>query len=276
MNEKNLEYLKAQVKFMGFGEVLNEQLENCLQEGMPGFQLMTSHHFGKDKMDAVLHFKKSGQDGSDMYFFNKYDATLIQAVQNLSQTFYVNNKGQSITFKEACNLLNGRYVQKELTPKEGLPYLAWIRLDFSQKDGNGNAKIHQFNENYGFDLKEALECIPLRELFFPDQLHLLLHSLEKGNPTQATLIKGNADQKVILEANAQFKTLDMYDMKGKKLFVPSAKQEIKYGQPPQDDKADTAAHTKQGKKKEMLPKNDKATVLADKKQTRKSKDPSIF
>ena len=63
---------------------------------------------------------------------------------SFKQTFFINNKGQSITFREACNLLNGRSVYKELTPKEGARYKAWVKLDFSKRDEFNNAKLKYF------------------------------------------------------------------------------------------------------------------------------------
>ncbi|MES2329994.1 MAG: hypothetical protein V4539_10350 [Bacteroidota bacterium] len=236
MNAENLDYLQNQLKYLGFGEGLQVQLEKQLQEGLPDFQLKASHEFGKDQMDATLHFKKSEREGKEMYFFNKYDATLKQGERNLSQTFYINNKGQSITFKESCNLLNGRAVFKELAPKEGEKYKAWVKLDTSERDPNGNAKMKHFHENFGYDVKEALGRVPLKELSDPDKMQSLVASLEKGNLATVTLLKDGAEKSVQITADPQFKTLKMYDMEGKKLYVPAEKQDQRYGQAPVDEK----------------------------------------
>ena len=117
MNDKNLEYLKSNLKYQGFGEKLNSELETNMKQGLPEFQLKIQTEYNKEKIEAVLHFKKSDQ--SDMYFFNRYDATLQKTnEEKLSQTFYL-NKGNGVTIKEAYNLLNGRAVNKELTSMEG-------------------------------------------------------------------------------------------------------------------------------------------------------------
>jgi hypothetical protein len=222
--------------YSGFGEGLKSQLERKLKEGHPDFQLNASHEFGKDKMEAVLYFSKSKQEGSDKYFFNKYDATLNNAHGNFQQTFFINNKGQSITFKEACNLLNGRSVYKELTPKEGARYKAWVKLDFNNRDEHGNAKLNIFNEKYGFSLKEALGRIPLQELKDPEKMAALFTALEGGNLAKATLIKSDREMEVQLAADPKFKTVKMFDMEGVKLYVPAQKQEKQYGQAPIDGK----------------------------------------
>ncbi len=236
MNTENLDYLQNQLKFLGFGEGLNTQLERNLKEGLPDFQLQASHQFGKDQMEATLYFKRSEREGQEMYFFNKYDATLTQGDRNLSQTFYINNKGQSITFKESCNLLNGRAVFKELAPKEGEKYKAWVKLDFSNREENGNAKVKHFHENFGYDVREALGRVPLKELSDPDKLQTLVASLEKGNLAQVTLVKDGAEKPVLITTDPQYKSLKMYDMEGKKLYVPAEKQDQRYGQAPVDEK----------------------------------------
>src|SRR5690606_13319238 len=112
---------------------------------------------------STLHFRKSDQ--SEMYFFNKYDVTLKSEnkPEAISQTFYL-NKGNSITLKEAYNLMNGRAVNKDLTNKEGQIYNAWIQLDMKNSQQNGNFKIKQFHQNYGFDLENALSKLSIKEL----------------------------------------------------------------------------------------------------------------
>ncbi|MES2006364.1 MAG: hypothetical protein V4450_17735 [Bacteroidota bacterium] len=236
MNEENLEYLRKQMLYSGFGEGLNTQLERKLKEGHPDFQLNASHEFGKDKMDGVLYFSRSKQEGSDKYFFNKYDASLNNTHGEFSQTFFINNKGQSITFKEACNLLNGRSVYKELTPKEGTRYKAWVKLDFNNRDEHGNAKLNIFNEKYGFSLKESLGRIPLQELKDPERMATLFATLEGGNMAKATLIKSDREMEVQLAADPKFKTVKMFDMEGVKLYVPAPKMEKQYGQALADEK----------------------------------------
>lgn len=262
MNTDNLEYLQNQLKFLGFGEGLNSQLERQLTDGAPEFHLQASHVFGKDTMEATLHFKKSDQEGKDFYFFNSFDAVLLTADKSVAQHFFINNKGQSVTFKEACNLLNGRAVYKELTPKEGEKYKAWIKLDFAHRDEKGNAQVKYFNEKYGFDLKEAIGRLPFKELSDPDQMQTLMASLQKGNAAQAILIKDGKEQSVLIAADPQFKTLKMYDGEGKKLYVPVEKVAERYGLSQADQKRQEQAQTpekdlKTNKKKDLLPRKER-------------------
>ncbi len=117
MNEKNYEYLKKQLMMTGFSEALNAELANRMSQGTAEFQLSQKNNYGKDTAIYTLYFKKG--EGSDMYFFNRYELQLLNdKVQNTTlQTFYI-NKGSSVTMKEGYNLLDGRAVYKTLTSKQ--------------------------------------------------------------------------------------------------------------------------------------------------------------
>lgn len=222
MNEKNLEYLKDNLKYQGFGDTLNPELENQLKKGAEEFSLAFKTEVNKREMEATLHFRKS--DSTDMYFFNRYDSRLKnEKDETIAQTFYMNN-GSGITLKEAYNLLNGRAVHKELTNKEGDKYQAWVQLDFSAKDKNGNYERKQFHENYGYDIKEALSYFPIKEMLKEDDMKSLLRSLEKGNVQMVTLQIPEKDVKVFIEANPQYKTINLYDNRMKNLDKDQRKE----------------------------------------------------
>ena len=74
MNQKNLDYLKDQLKYTGFGEEMEGKLSAQLAEQKAEFTLTHQAEFGKDVSLSTLHFKKSEQN--DMYFFNSYTVAL--------------------------------------------------------------------------------------------------------------------------------------------------------------------------------------------------------
>ncbi len=242
MNVETFEYLKERVRYTGFGEGLNNQLERGLKEGLPEFTVYGSHEFGKDRVDMALHFSRSSREGSEKYFFNRYEIALKAEGSESRQMFFINNKGQSITLREAYNLMKGRSVFKELTPKEGARYNAWLKLDFQKRDEHGNAKLQTFNENYGFDLKEAVGRLPLKELKEPDKLAKLFEQLQKGDLVEATLLRkenGETTERevtVLITADPKYKSMQMFDMEGRKLHVPGPKHDTRYGQAPVDEK----------------------------------------
>lgn len=243
MIEKNLDYLKTNVRNHGFGEALGPEIEAQLVRGATEFSLQHKTEVNKREIEATLHFGKS--DKSGLYFFNKYDVRLKnEKDEMMAQTFYI-NKGWGVTLKEAYNLLNGRTVYKELTPKEGDKYHAWVQLDFSAKDKHGNYERKQYHQNYGYDLKEALSYYPVKEMNKPEELQTLIKSLEKGNVQMVTLQLPDKDIKVFIEANPQYKTITLYDNKMKRLDQEQRQEMMK--------KPDLDAFKSKEKTKDLAP-----------------------
>jgi hypothetical protein len=213
MNQENLKFLQDRLFYLGTEKRLFPELEKNMIEGKPEFTLAFSNHYDKDKLSANLHFRKS--DNSEMYFLNRYDAVLQKPAQEgKSQTFYLEN-GKGVTMKEAYNLLDGRAVNKDLKNKEGVAYNAWVKLDFNNKDENGQSKLLQYHKNYGYDLNQELLKLPI----FPmpeDSLKQLVSSLERGNMQHVKLPEG-AGAPIFIAANPQFKTLDVFNENGRLL-----------------------------------------------------------
>src|SRR6478609_138343 len=228
MNTKNFEFLKDGLKYMGFGDKLNAELEKQINQQPAEFKLQLEGEFKKDgvtdKVDYKLDFKKS--DTTDMYFFNRYQATLKNDDPTLekSQTFYV-TKNSGITAKESYNLLSGRSVNKDLNNKEGQPFNAWLQLDFQEKDKNDNFKVKQYHTGYGYELEATLNKYPIKEMGNEEEKGKLIKSLEKGNMQPVTFIKEGKEERMFIEANPQFKTLNLYDSKMEKQFQGIEKKE---------------------------------------------------
>ena len=257
MNTKNFEFLKEGLKYMGFGDKLNADLEKKINEQQAEFKLSLQGEFKKDgisdKVDYKLDFKKSDQ--TDMYFFNRYKATLKNddSAQEKSQTFYV-TKNTGITAKEAYNLLSGRSVNKDLTNKENQPYNAWLQLDFNEKDKNDNYKVKQFHSGYGYELEATVNKYPIKELGNDEERTKLLKSLEKGNLQPVTFLKDGKEEKMFVSANPQFKTLDLYDSKMEKQFqgVKKQGQESEKSQEKKETQKQEVEEESEGKKEKQI------------------------
>lgn len=210
MNEKNFEYLRDQLKFSGFGEGLEVELKEKMQEQKPSFTIEHEAYYGEDVARAILNFKKSEQ--GDMYFFNSYKISLLKehAKEAVEQTFYI-HKGNNITMKEAYNLLDGRAVNKDLITKDGQVYNAWVQMDFKKTEANGNFKINQYHQNYGYDLESALSKHAIKELDNPKYKKELIDSMKKGNLQSVSFLKEGKEMKQFVAANPQFKTVTLYD-----------------------------------------------------------------
>lgn len=221
MNQENLKYLTDNIKYMGFGEKLNAELEQKMQEGKPDFQLTANAEFNKKSFEATLNFRKS--DSTDMYFFNNYHASLERSNgDKVDHTFYL-NKGKGVTAKEAFNLLDGRAVHKDLVTKDGNEYKAWLQLDFENKTDKG-FEVKQFHENYGYDLKAAVEKFAVTELKDPEKEKALMTSLQKGNVQSVTIEKDGESHKMFMEANPQYKNVTLYDSNMKMVAKESMSQ----------------------------------------------------
>jgi hypothetical protein len=235
MNIENLDFLKSLVKNKGFGENLGPDLEKKITEGPQSFSLETSIEHGAKTVDYKLNFKK-GKEG-DMYFFNNYDATLKQPLQDgtvaeKKQAFYL-DKGRGFTAKEAFNLLEGRGVYQDLTTKESVPYKAWVKLDLDNPLPNGQHKTQLFGDDHGkkkFSLDTELSKFTIREMDNPQHKGWLVDGLERGNLQKVNMVRGekkvndandptNKERVTFVEADPQFKSVKVYDENLKKLFV---------------------------------------------------------
>lgn len=217
MNTQNAEFLKKSLLNLGFGGKLNADLDREMTAKTPEFKLGLQHEFNQKTVDYTLHFKAG--DNQDMYFFNKYDATINHKddpAKNIDQTFFI-NKGSGVTAKEAFNLMEGRAVHKQLYNLEGQKYQAWLTLDDKNLTENGNKKIKHYHENYGYDLEKVIAGKGIKELEDPKAKEELLYSLKKGNAQQITIGSGDSEKKYFIAANPQFKTIDLYDHQMKKI-----------------------------------------------------------
>lgn len=215
MNEQNMQYLKDNIKYMGFGEGLHADLEKSLNAGKTDFQLHFKGEMSQKPFEATLNFRKS--DTSDMYFFNSYSAKLERNNGDVKEQLFYLDKGKGVTAKEAFNLLEGRAVHKELANKNNEPYKAWLQLDFNAKDKHNNFEVKQYHENYGYDLRAAVGKLSIAELGDPEKEKNLMASLQKGNMQSVSVEKDGTSVKLFVEANPQFKTVNVYDASMKRM-----------------------------------------------------------
>jgi hypothetical protein len=252
MNEKNYEYLTEQLKRIGFGDTLNDELRKNMEKQSAEFTLNVQKSYDTDNVSATLHFKKSGE--SDMFFFNKYDLQLKKENHDntIKQTFYPN---KSITLKEGYNLLNGRAIHKTLTNKEGEKYNAWLQLDFKNNTESGNYQLKQFHQNYGYDLESTLSKYPIKELQNEKFKESLIKSLERGNLQSATFKVNGKEEKIYITPNLAFKTLHAFDEKNQKVSLSNLLEKNKQEQSNKQESKQELSEKPQQKKTNKI-KND--------------------
>jgi hypothetical protein len=209
MNTENLNYLQKQLLNMGFGEKLNEELEKNVKSGKKEFTLTTDQEYNKQAVDYTLHYKAG--DNNEMYFFNKYDASLRE--KDMQHTFFI-NKGSGITAKEAYNLMDGRSVHKQLENLENEKYKAWIIIDKEHKADNGNFKLRTFSDGWNYKPERAIDKLDIVGINEEGAREKLMKSLEKGNRHQVTAIKDGKEVKLFLEANPAEHRVNLTNWKG--------------------------------------------------------------
>lgn len=209
-----VQYLKDQLKYLGFGEdsTLHEDLEKGIESPKQQFEIkaVSDKALPGNTVDFVLKFNKSENGG---VFFNSYLATLKnEKDESFSHNFYV-SKENTFTAKEAVNLLEGRSVKIEFhNPKTNQVEPAFVKLDFKEpKTEKGNYNFQNFYKNYGIDTAEIVEK---SNLVFdkPEYKENTIKSLEKGNVVKVKfeLNDGVIEGKAVL--NPQYKNLNLYDM----------------------------------------------------------------
>jgi len=208
-----VDYLKNQLKYLGFGE--DEKLQKDLEKGIKAvkkqFEIKTisDKTLPGNKVDFILKFNKTENGG---VFLNSYNAALSKGTENeISHNFQVNREN-TFTAKEAVNLLEGRSVKTEfLNPKTEQSETAFVKINFEEpKTEKGNYNFQSFHQNYGVDTAQIVEKSNL--LFDkPEYRENTIKSLEKGNVVKVKFEMGEniVEGKAVL--NPQYKNLNLYD-----------------------------------------------------------------
>lgn len=84
-------------------------------------------------------------------------------------------------------------------------------MDLSKKEKNGNFKLNQYNEKYGFNLEETLRKFPIKELNDQIKTKWMLKSLRKGNTYPVEVEWKGKDEVMFIEASPKFKSINVHD-----------------------------------------------------------------
>jgi len=221
MNEENLNSLKEHLKYMGFGDKLFANLEHHIRQGFPEFVLKMNSEFDKAILESSLYFSKAPE--SNTYFLSHHEAKLKNDAGTLRQVFYAEK--YEVSGKEAFNLLEGRAVHKEITPKEGERYNAWLQLDFRQKEENGNYRMKQFPAVHGYHLEKTLVKFPIKEMEGVERERILM-SLQRGNLQPVTMKINGGEHRLFVQANPEQRSLTIFDYGALQPFTEKQKMDL--------------------------------------------------
>ena len=163
MKTEHVNFLHETLKYLGFG--VNTPLNNALDEQLSrepdAFTLHTEVSFdGETMIEATLFFKRGKGEYTDRYFFNKYDAVLRfldRPGEERKLTVQIERNRRGITFKQAFNLLQGRYVQRKVVDQNSETHDWWLHLEFKVRAVNGNPYLRYYKGR--FDLEKALDAV---------------------------------------------------------------------------------------------------------------------
>lgn len=178
------------LKYLGFGEhtKLNSDLEEYVRAGSPDFQLETEVSFdGETRISARLYYHRYKTQLNDRYYLNKYEACLIypgKPEKEIRKMFYIESGCRGVTFKQAFNLLQGRYVYRTIIDQNREKHNWWLFLEPKIFGNDGYTYLRYIKPH--FDLNKALEKYPILELSFPEAVERICTSLRRGNLQQVT------------------------------------------------------------------------------------------
>lgn len=194
MQQEYLDFLHDTLKYLGFGvdTPLNLELESKIKQDLPAFELQTDTCFdGESLMSARLFFKQGIDAYKDRYFFNRYEARLHYLAtpdRDRKHTFYIEHNRRGVTFKQAYNLLQGRYVQKRVIDQNNEPHFWWVHLEPGMGQ-DGGAYLRSIKRY--FDLEKALDLYPIQEVKYPDGRERICSALRRGNLHPVTFMHEN-------------------------------------------------------------------------------------
>lgn len=211
VTQVDVDYLKNQLKYLGFGE--DEKLHKDLMEGIASQEDKFTIQTTSDKVmkgNSVVFDLEFNRSKQGKVFFNSFQGKLTNRKnEERTQNF---NTAFGVTAKEAINLLEGRAVRKKMVSKENRePYFAFIKLNFNEnKNQYGNYNLEVYGRNYGVDVNSIMDK---SNLVFKDakEREYTKNHLEKGNITNVVFKKDNAEMKGFAVLNPQYKMLNLYD-----------------------------------------------------------------
>lgn len=212
-DDQNIDYLKNQIKYLGFGEskdLIKELVQN-IEKGEKTFTLtVDSDKASKgNKGSFELSFNRSEESGR--YFLNNFLTKLLKEKNNelLTHRFPINATGFSA--KQAINLLEGRNVLGMNHKERGKePEKAFISFRLNEpKTDYGNFKWNVIDKK---DTRQTSSIVEAYSLKFDNDNHkdITIKSLERGNVVSVKFNLNEKDVEGKAVLNPSTNTLKLY------------------------------------------------------------------
>ncbi len=192
----------AQLEKIGMSAQYKKVVQK-MENGERSFTVPISTYVGESKrVDNNIVFEANGA-GEYNLVTNKVQLQNQGDPQLNRQQTFKHSDGLNVDAEQSFNLLEGRAVQTDGK---------WVALDLNDRDTNGNYRIKEFPNSYGFDIKESLKELPISRLD-KSQSDKILAELRKGKTHQVKMGTKN----YTIEANPQFRTINIYDQSGQRV-----------------------------------------------------------
>ncbi|MES2457574.1 MAG: hypothetical protein V4594_18600 [Bacteroidota bacterium] len=211
--QQNLLVLQKTATSLGFGNQLR-QLQAEIGLGKEAFSLALSSYFSQgDSVNFELQFTR---DHLGHYAASGLKASLANPdLQSKHNQLFKLDGSLAITPVRAYNLLKGRTLAAD--PEN--PDSPLVRLDFSDKDPQGNFRIKTFQETGVNGLKKMIQELPEEFKQYPAYLRSLETSLINGDSAEWLSIKDGVTQKFYIETDPRQGAIVFYDQDRKRTEV---------------------------------------------------------
>lgn len=230
--EKAVNKLYETVKYTGFN-IEKEELKQFMFSPGQKFEREIAIKEGDSNITYTLNFNNS--QTSKNTFLNSFRAVLDKSGVFIANTFYADQK---ITRKDAYNMLEGRSVEKKYNnntktiengkvvykPNLASTYLAWRKLDFTDKDENGNFKMLKYGEARGFKLEESVDKLPIK-FASDDHRFEFYKDMRKGELKKVDFEKHGQTLGGFVSANPTGRTMNVYNNEMSR--IPDINQHLK-------------------------------------------------
>lgn len=229
MDDKNFEYLKKSLDYLGFGTHLNQVLMEGINKQEISFSIGFNQKYipsefksnpsqGVDKMHFEIYLNKSKT--SDVYFLTSMEARLTRYDSNdpIQKTFEL-DKQNRISALQAYKLLCGQSFQKDifvldlddLQENKNKKVAVWHKLDLKVTDRDGEHPMKLFFPEYGFDLEKSFDRYPITDMQDSEKREAAVKALKFGNLISLKMELEGKITAVYLSADPEYKSLNVYD-----------------------------------------------------------------
>lgn len=192
-----------QLRSVGMSEHMSTVAKR-MRNGESEFSVPVSYYINEDKrVENNLFFEQNGLGEYKLVSNNVRLKNELAPDLSRQQNFRLED-GMRVDAVQSYNLLEGRSVHKDGK---------WITLDLNDKDNDGNFRIKEFPQAYGYDVQKALSELPISEMKSGPERNKLVQDLKDGKRREVII----NDRKCFVEANPQFRTINIYDEKSQRL-----------------------------------------------------------